>query len=80
LLLSFIPALKPQLEKPSPAVPSSSQSAHAKSALFSASDQRATEDALNFVLPPREWEEDGQLWRQQVNICQISFLCMEVKG
>ena len=26
-----------------------------------------TEDILNSILPPREWEEQGQLWVQQVS-------------
>lgn len=26
-----------------------------------------TEEILNTILPPKEWDEDGQLWRQQVS-------------
>nr|CEL70940.1 TPA: 33 kda inner dynein arm light chain, putative [Neospora caninum Liverpool] len=26
-----------------------------------------TEDILDFILPPREWTENGQLWRQRVS-------------
>ena len=26
-----------------------------------------TEEILDSILPPREWEEDGQLWRQSVS-------------
>lgn len=26
-----------------------------------------TEEILDCILPPREWEEDGQLWRQSVS-------------
>ncbi|XP_022189993.2 33 kDa inner dynein arm light chain, axonemal [Nilaparvata lugens] len=28
---------------------------------------RETEEILNYILPPIEWEEQGQLWRQQVS-------------
>ncbi|GLG99465.1 Putative inner dynein arm light chain, axonemal [Gryllus bimaculatus] len=28
---------------------------------------RETDEILNAILPPREWEEDGQLWRQSVS-------------
>ncbi len=32
------------------------------------SSQRSeTEEILDSILPPREWEEDGQLWRQSVS-------------
>lgn len=30
--------------------------------------RKETEEILNSILPPREWEEDGQLWRQHVRI------------
>ncbi|KAK3924079.1 33 kDa inner dynein arm light chain, axonemal [Frankliniella fusca] len=34
----------------------------------SAADLRKeTDEILNSILPPKEWEEDGQLWRQQVS-------------
>ena len=26
-----------------------------------------TEEILDSILPPREWEEDGKLWRQSVS-------------
>lgn len=29
--------------------------------------RRETEEILNSILPPKEWEEDGQMWRQQVS-------------
>lgn len=29
--------------------------------------KRETEEILNTILPPLEWEEDGQMWRQQVS-------------
>ncbi|XP_054257251.1 33 kDa inner dynein arm light chain, axonemal-like [Macrosteles quadrilineatus] len=28
---------------------------------------KSTEEVLNCILPPREWEENGQLWRQTVS-------------
>ena len=34
----------------------------------SESSQRSeTEEILDSILPPREWEESGQLWRQSVS-------------
>ncbi|XP_026468131.1 33 kDa inner dynein arm light chain, axonemal-like [Ctenocephalides felis] len=30
-------------------------------------EKRETEEILNSILPPKEWEEDGKLWRQQVS-------------
>ncbi|XP_069690381.1 33 kDa inner dynein arm light chain, axonemal [Periplaneta americana] len=38
-----------------------------KSPPLTAEARRETEDILNSILPPREWEEEGQLWRQQVS-------------
>lgn len=38
-----------------------------KSAPPTADAKRETEEILNSILPPKEWEEDGQLWRQQVS-------------
>lgn len=29
--------------------------------------KKETEEILNSILPPRCWEEDGQLWTQTVN-------------
>lgn len=26
-----------------------------------------TQEILNCILPPREWEENGQIWREQVS-------------
>ncbi|XP_060524573.1 33 kDa inner dynein arm light chain, axonemal [Cylas formicarius] len=34
---------------------------------LTADERRVTEEILNTILPPKEWEEDGQLWRQQVS-------------
>lgn len=28
--------------------------------------KKETEEILNAILPPKEWEEDGKLWRQMV--------------
>ena len=32
-----------------------------------AKKQQQTEDILNSILPPREWQESGQLWVQSVS-------------
>lgn len=29
--------------------------------------RKETEEILNSILPPREWEEEGQIWRQHVS-------------
>ncbi|KAJ8967922.1 hypothetical protein NQ314_002581, partial [Rhamnusium bicolor] len=39
----------------------------AKKAPLTAEAKRETEEILNTILPPKEWEEDGQKWRQQVS-------------
>jgi len=41
--------------------------AHSKLPPLSVDNRRETEEILNSILPPREWEEEGQLWRQQVH-------------
>lgn len=28
--------------------------------------RKETIEVLNGILPPKEWEEDGQIWKQQV--------------
>ena len=28
--------------------------------------RKEAQDAINFILPPKEWNEDGQTWRQLV--------------
>ena len=33
----------------------------------SEAERSETEEILDSILPPREWEEDGQLWRQSVS-------------
>ncbi|XP_054003565.1 axonemal dynein light intermediate polypeptide 1 isoform X3 [Hylaeus anthracinus] len=35
--------------------------------------RRETADILNRILPPKQWEEDGQTWIQQVYILRYSF-------
>lgn len=30
--------------------------------------RRETTEILNKILPPKEWEEDGQIWTQRVNL------------
>lgn len=32
-----------------------------------AEQKRETEEILNAILPPKEWEENGNLWLQQVS-------------
>jgi len=34
-----------------------------------AEENKETEEILNSILPPKQWEEDGNLWMQQV--CNI---------
>lgn len=29
--------------------------------------RKETEEILNTILPPREWEEEGQIWRQHAS-------------
>lgn len=41
----------------------------AQDKLVTTEKSRETEEILNCILPPREWEENGQLWRQQVSWC-----------
>lgn len=33
----------------------------------SSDQKRETEEILNAILPPKEWEEDGNLWLQQAS-------------
>lgn len=46
---------------------SSIKSPRPKSAPPTADARRETEEILNSILPPKEWEEDGQMWRQHVS-------------
>lgn len=39
----------------------------AKSAPVATDAKKETEEILNTILPPKEWEEDGQKWRQEVS-------------
>jgi hypothetical protein len=41
--------------------------AHSKLPPLTVDNRKETEEILNSILPPREWEEEGQLWRQQVH-------------
>nr|CAD7255804.1 unnamed protein product [Timema shepardi] len=41
--------------------------ARPKSEALTADARRETEEILNSILPPKEWEEENQLWRQQVS-------------
>lgn len=43
------------------------RSARPSSANAIAESRRETEEILNSILPPRTWEEDGQLWMQTVS-------------
>lgn len=35
--------------------------------------KRETEEILNAILPPKEWEEDGQIWTQKVSAVPIKY-------
>lgn len=36
--------------------------------------KRETEEILNAILPPKEWEEDGQIWTQKVFLLSRQML------
>ncbi|XP_066150646.1 33 kDa inner dynein arm light chain, axonemal [Euwallacea fornicatus] len=38
-----------------------------RKAPWTSKQKHETEEILNTILPPKEWEEEGQLWRQQVS-------------
>ncbi|TPX33515.1 hypothetical protein SmJEL517_g03595 [Synchytrium microbalum] len=65
------PQGKPQIPSPTRRLPpvstldSSSPSSNAANRAKSPTSQ--TDDILNSILPPREWEESGQLWVQKVS-------------
>ena len=62
--------LQPQKAKHSASAWKASPSpipAHSKLPPLTVDNRRETEEILNSILPPREWEEEGQLWRQQVH-------------
>ena len=58
--------------------------AHSKLPPLTVDNRRETEEILNSILPPREWEEEGQLWRQQVHtihtcICEhVPRICISI--
>jgi len=54
-----VPGPAPLPEAPSP--PSGGGS------ISKSEQRRETEDAINCILPPKEWTEDGETWRQQVS-------------
>ena len=35
--------------------------------------RKEAQDAINLILPPKEWTEDGQTWRQLVQQFSFSF-------
>lgn len=35
--------------------------------------KKETEEILNAILPPKEWEEDGQIWTQKVLQCLFTL-------
>ncbi|XP_030757910.1 33 kDa inner dynein arm light chain, axonemal [Sitophilus oryzae] len=45
----------------------SSETDEVKKGVLQVEVKRETEEILNTILPPKEWEEDDQLWRQQVS-------------
>jgi dynein light intermediate chain len=47
--------------------PKSSGEGSEASASLAAKQRSETEEILDSILPPREWEENGQLWRQSVS-------------
>ncbi|ERL94022.1 33 kDa inner dynein arm light chain, axonemal [Dendroctonus ponderosae] len=50
-----------------PSTSGDGDAASAKKGTLAAEQKHETEEILNTILPPKEWEEDGQLWRQQVS-------------
>ncbi|EEZ97276.1 33 kDa inner dynein arm light chain, axonemal [Tribolium castaneum] len=60
---------KHEEKKPALAKERSGEESHtrAKSAAILTDARRETEEILNTILPPKEWEEEGQLWRQNVS-------------
>ncbi|KAG4078742.1 hypothetical protein HA402_015332 [Bradysia odoriphaga] len=59
----------PVLVVKNPEKPSSSNAAKTSSgkSVDGADTRKETEEILNEILPPRSWEEDGQLWIQMVS-------------
>lgn len=50
-----------------------SNSAKPDKVIASAEKELLTEEILNCILPPKEWEENGELWRQQVGLLLIKL-------
>jgi dynein light intermediate chain len=65
------PVLVTKHEEKKPAAPAKEKSddthARPKSTAILTDARRETEEILNTILPPKEWEEEGQLWRQNVS-------------
>lgn len=40
--------------------------------------KKETEEILNAILPPKEWEEDGKLWRQMVTYPPLETICHSI--
>jgi len=80
--------LQPQKAKNSASARKASPSpipAHSKLPPLTVDNRRETEEILNSILPPREWEEEGQLWRQQVHtkhtcMCTWIYISIYVKS
>ena len=47
--------------------PKSAADTTSDAASIAAKQRSETEEILDSILPPREWEENGQLWRQSVS-------------
>ena len=47
--------------------PKSAADTTSDAAAIAAKQRSETEEILDSILPPREWEENGQLWRQSVS-------------
>jgi len=52
---------------PGPPVPGEVTAPGGHSKLQTGSGKKETEEILNTILPPREWEEEGHLWQQHVS-------------
>ena len=83
-LFVFVFREQPQKGKRSASARKTSPSpipAHSKLPPLTVDNRRETEEILNSILPPREWEEEGQLWRQQVHIkhtCVCEHVCIYI--
>ncbi|XP_018329740.1 33 kDa inner dynein arm light chain, axonemal [Agrilus planipennis] len=61
------PELVTKQDEKAPLAGADKKSPRPKTAPLTADAKRETEEVLNSILPPREWEEEGQLWRQRVS-------------